>query len=313
MPIQRCTKNGKRGFKWGASGTCYTGPGGRARALRQSRAIIASQRARGQQVKSSSKNSVEESVRVAQNKYGTWIIHEADRADWATLVNGTTTTVNLEPPVTITTDRASYSKHILQETPTRFKFDEELQIVWGEVYLPKLLDTQKDFMSAEEIRKMAHKFMASGKMKQIDVSHENEKTGSVVVESFIVREKDPDFPIPDAWVVGVHIPDHDLWEQVKSGELNAFSMQLTAQAEKKHVMVEVPEFLKGDTIATNGHKHVFTVRFDDEGNFVGGSTDMVAGHAHEISRVAATNKSGNPSHSHRFNFLELMFDGAKNR
>lgn len=42
MPAQRCSKNGKPGWKWGASGTCYTGPGAKAKANRQGRAAYAS-------------------------------------------------------------------------------------------------------------------------------------------------------------------------------------------------------------------------------------------------------------------------------
>lgn len=39
MPLQRCSVNGKSGWRWGESGKCYTGPGGRRKALRQMRAI----------------------------------------------------------------------------------------------------------------------------------------------------------------------------------------------------------------------------------------------------------------------------------
>jgi hypothetical protein len=39
MPIKPCSKEGKSGHKWGESGTCYTGPGSRAKAARQGRAV----------------------------------------------------------------------------------------------------------------------------------------------------------------------------------------------------------------------------------------------------------------------------------
>ena len=42
MPVQRCQKNGRSGYKWGQSGTCYVGRGAKARAERQGRAIRAS-------------------------------------------------------------------------------------------------------------------------------------------------------------------------------------------------------------------------------------------------------------------------------
>lgn len=42
MPIQRCTVNGKMGWKWGSAGTCYPGEAGKAKAQRQAFAVGAS-------------------------------------------------------------------------------------------------------------------------------------------------------------------------------------------------------------------------------------------------------------------------------
>lgn len=44
MPVQRCSKGGKSGHKYGSSGKCYTGGGSKSKAARQGRAIKASQR-----------------------------------------------------------------------------------------------------------------------------------------------------------------------------------------------------------------------------------------------------------------------------
>jgi len=43
MPVRRCTKGGKSGKKWGKSGKCYIGKGAKSKALKQGRAIKASQ------------------------------------------------------------------------------------------------------------------------------------------------------------------------------------------------------------------------------------------------------------------------------
>ena len=43
MPVKPCTKNGQSGFKYGDSGTCYTGKDAKKRAERQGRAIRARQ------------------------------------------------------------------------------------------------------------------------------------------------------------------------------------------------------------------------------------------------------------------------------
>jgi hypothetical protein len=43
MPVEKCTINGKSGWRWGKSGKCYTGPGAKAKAAKQGRAIKVSQ------------------------------------------------------------------------------------------------------------------------------------------------------------------------------------------------------------------------------------------------------------------------------
>lgn len=43
MPIMPCQKEGKSGFKWGESGTCYTGPDAKALAAEQAAAIKSAQ------------------------------------------------------------------------------------------------------------------------------------------------------------------------------------------------------------------------------------------------------------------------------
>jgi len=39
MPVQRCTSNGKSGYRWGTKGKCYTGPGAKKKAIKQGVAI----------------------------------------------------------------------------------------------------------------------------------------------------------------------------------------------------------------------------------------------------------------------------------
>ena len=65
------------------------------------------------------------------------------------------------------------------------------------------------------------------KNDQIDRNHKGLKDKGSVVESFIVRKGDPDF-IEGAWVVGVHVPDKEVWQQIVKGELTGFSIEGTA-------------------------------------------------------------------------------------
>ena len=102
------------------------------------------------------------------------------------------------------------------------KKDEDKQLAYGEVYVPNVPDTDDEYMIPDEIEKMAHKFLRTGLVDQIDTKHNFELNGSEVVESFIVRKGDPDF-IEGSWVLAVRVDDQ-LWPLVKSGELAGFSM-----------------------------------------------------------------------------------------
>lgn len=183
------------------------------------------------------------------------------------------------------------------------KYDEELQIVYAEVYAPGVPDSQGDFMVSEEIRKAAHNFLKQMRVDQIDVNHNNELTGAFVVESFIARKGDPEF-ISDSWVVGVHIPDPDLWGQVKKGELNGFSMEAVVRRTQREIEIEVPETVVGKTDSVQNHTHTFTVKFSEEGDFLGGSTNDVNGHSHKITKGTATDTAD--GHTHRFSFVEAF-------
>ena len=44
---------------------------------------------------------------------------------------------------------------------------EDERLVYGEVYIPLHVDTQGEAMTAEEIRKMAHDFLMSGKVNRL--------------------------------------------------------------------------------------------------------------------------------------------------
>ena len=181
------------------------------------------------------------------------------------------------------------------------KQDAEQQIVFGEVFAPNVTDAQGDRMSAAEIAKAAYLFMAKGRLARIDTNHDLQPNGSYIVESFVAREGDPTF-IPGAWVIGVKVPDPALWAAIKKGELNGFSLDGAGFREETTVEVEIPGELSGLTDRIQDHAHQFTVRFDPDGNFLGGETDIVQGHRHTIAQGTLTDESA--GHSHRFSYVE---------
>lgn len=191
------------------------------------------------------------------------------------------------------------------------KSDDELQIVWGEVYIPDIPDSQGDFATAETIQKAAYEFIAKGKVNQIGIEHAPEKGKAVIVESFIARKGDPDF-IEGSWVLGVHIPNETTWGLVKSGELNGFSFEGISQKQTKTVELTMPTLIKGETDTAVDHSHDFTVQYGPSGEFIGGMTSPAEdGHYHMITKGTATAvaaKADGTEHSHRFSFVEGILD-----
>jgi hypothetical protein len=184
------------------------------------------------------------------------------------------------------------------------KSDDELQIVWGVIYTPDVPDSQNDFMRREALMKAAYSWMAKGKPHCIDVEHDKSTVNAFVVESFIARKNDPDFD-EGAWVVGVHIPDESLWQSVKKGEFNGFSMMGVAHRQPA-VDMEVPGEVTGLTKSEQDHRHEFSVAYAPNGEFIGGVTDTVDGHYHVIRRGTVTEESA--GHSHTFDFVRGFRD-----
>lgn len=106
------------------------------------------------------------------------------------------------------------------------KSDDEKRIVYGEVYVPgdpEHRDSHEQYMSAGEIEKMAHRFMESMRLRNVDKEHDEQPGEGVIVESFIAREGDPDFA-PGAWVVATKILKDETWQAVKNGEITGYSL-----------------------------------------------------------------------------------------
>lgn len=108
------------------------------------------------------------------------------------------------------------------------KSDAKKQIVFGEVYVPDRPDTDGNFMTADTIEDMAHDFMANSRNANISTDHDGDTSKGCVVESFIARDGDPDF-IAGSWVVGVHVPDAELWASIEAGDLTGFSIEGTGE------------------------------------------------------------------------------------
>jgi len=179
------------------------------------------------------------------------------------------------------------------------KIDDEKQIVFGEVYAPDVLDTYGDFMSADDIEKMAHRFMQLSTLKaSIDTNHDETSNKSYPVESFIARQDDTEYT-PGSWVLGVKIEDKDIWKAVKKGELNGYSFQALVRKVAVVVEVNMAPNKTGVTEPAEDHDHMYYVEFDTDGRVIRGRTSVDQDHSHEITKGTATSVAKN--HAHRIN------------
>lgn len=185
---------------------------------------------------------------------------------------------------------------------------EEQRFVMAEVYSPLHVDTDQEAMTPDEIRRMAHKFLMSGRVTKIDVQHDQQESGCLVAESFVARKGDPDGFIAGSWVIGVYVlPDH-LWKQVKKGELNGFSFFGSAKRVATKVQVEVARKMVGVTERNvqggllPPHEHEVGLEFGENGRIIPGETMETLGHKHEVFRATATEPK--LEHSHRLILIE---------
>lgn len=185
------------------------------------------------------------------------------------------------------------------------KADKLHQVVYGEVYIPAIPDSQGDFMSAEAVQEMAWDFLRGGRTAMVDLEHDNKLYGCAVVESFVAREGDHDF-IPGSWVAGIHVPSPELWAKIETNEINGFSFQGIGASQSVEIELEIPDEITGKTEVVAGHEHAFAVRYGPDGKFLGGNTAAADGHTHLIKRGTLTEPGGSDGHCHRFTFVEQL-------
>src|SRR6188508_911642 len=195
----------------------------------------------------------------------------------------------------------------MKETRVTFtKRDAKKQIVYGVVYEPMVPDSQGDFMTAEDIAAAAHTFLSKGLVNAIDTEHNLMKNGSAVVESFVAREGDPDFPA-DAWVLGTHVPDKKMWAKVENNDIGGYSMFGTGRRVPTVVELEIPDdgVIFGQTMEQGNHAHAFAAEFNDKGQFVGGET-IDGNHSHVLRKGTVSEPGGPDGHRHRWNMMEAL-------
>lgn len=200
-----------------------------------------------------------------------------------------------------------------QQGPERIQAEYNIQkihrderLVTGQVYAPNTLDAHGHYMTAKELKRVAHQFMADGLLTSIDVQHDNETIDAVVVESFIARKGDPDFE-EGAWVATTKINDYHIWNAIKDGILNSYSFEILTYRKDVDVEIEYQSWYYGftDPDPHDKHDHPFMVRLDDNGEILWGKTgpgsDGSPAHSISMSNITDPLKDGR---THRIHFKE---------
>lgn len=176
------------------------------------------------------------------------------------------------------------------------KVAEDKRLVYGEVYAPNVIDTHGDMMIADDVILLCHRFMLADRQAAVDVMHNNKPINAKVVESFIA-DGHPEYT-QGAWVAVTKILDDDIWEGVKDGVYNGYSVEMYVRKQKAIVEYEILPEVFGMTEKALDHDHVLYVKVDDQGRVVGGHTSIDNGHFHLIRLGTATEDSD--GHSHRY-------------
>lgn len=102
----------------------------------------------------------------------------------------------------------------------------EQRFVLGVVLEPETVDAQEDIYSAEEVRKVAHRFLEE--FRGLGLMHQVPVNGQVkIVESYLALD---DMRIGEedvkkgTWLLGVHVLSDALWAKVKAGDFTGFSI-----------------------------------------------------------------------------------------
>ncbi|MCK9597585.1 MAG: XkdF-like putative serine protease domain-containing protein [Sphaerochaeta sp.] len=117
-------------------------------------------------------------------------------------------------------------KNHIQREASFISKDASRQIVYGIVYEPNSIDTQKDWASEEEIEKACHNFLK--RYRKMGIRHNGKTCDTIVpVESYIAPE---DFMLGEqavkkgSWVLAAHVEDAEVWKEVQEGKLTGFSL-----------------------------------------------------------------------------------------
>lgn len=114
---------------------------------------------------------------------------------------------------------------------------EEKRIVGGLVLQPGIVDAQGDIISAEEIEKAAHSFLARfNRTSKLGLQHSIFDQSFDLLESSILKTTQKiggnEFK-KGTWFMVVRVKNEKIWKKIKQGKIRGFSIAGKAKTKKK--------------------------------------------------------------------------------
>lgn len=142
-------------------------------------------------------------------------------------------------------DRPAVEKDFLtlaaQAAPALFAVeDEERQLLWGVVCradfpIYRRDDTYGEYylvFSADTIRQLAEQYLAEGRQNTVDLQHDGQMVEGVQLVQFVIKDTARgvvpagfDDVADGSLFAEFHVTDPDIWDQVKAGDFNGFSLE----------------------------------------------------------------------------------------
>ena len=135
-------------------------------------------------------------------------------------------------------DFLAFSKSTKHVNKYKFSDDEKMQLL-GLALIPnepiyRIDENGEEFyvmFTVEEIEKIVKVFMKNGLTRSMNIEHDpNKKADSFIFQTFITDDKikAPALlgEVPNgSWVIGVQVEDIQLWNDIKAGKRNGFSVE----------------------------------------------------------------------------------------
>ena len=120
--------------------------------------------------------------------------------------------------------------------------DDEQKIITGVAMIPNKMIYRNDigdgeegyvYFSEETVRECAYLFLANNKNNETTLGHDKNTDGLRLIESWVVEDpeydKSTNLKLDDVvkvtWLMSYKVTDNELWEKIKKGEFNGFSLE----------------------------------------------------------------------------------------